>query len=76
MIYREVCDEKWSWDAQIEGELANRWKTWEESLSTGKTVPRSLVQHHEKIERMSLHAFGDASNKGVCTTVYAVVEQP
>ncbi len=76
MIYREVCDAKWSWDAQIEGDLAERWKVWEESVPIGETVPRSLVPYHEKMKSMSLHAFGDASNKGVCATVYAVVEQP
>ena len=76
MIYREVCDAKWPWDAQIEGGLADRWKVWEESLPVGETVPRSLAPHHEEIKSMSLHAFGDASNKGVCATVYAVVEQP
>ena len=76
IIYRKVCDVKWSWDAQIEGDLVDRWKVWEESVPIRETVPRSLVPYHEKIKSMSLHAFGYASNKGICATVYAVVEQP
>ena len=76
MIYREVCDAKWSWDTQIEGKMADRWKVWEGSLPSGETVQRSLFQYHEKATTISLHAFGDASYKGVCAAVYAVVEQP
>ena len=76
VIYREVCDAKWSWDTQIEGELADRWKVWEGSLPSGETVPRSLLPYHEKATSMSLHAFGDANYKGVFAVVYAVVEQP
>ena len=30
----------------------------------------------EQIERIELHAFGDASKNGVCATVHAVVRQP
>ena len=75
MVYREVCEAKWSWDAQIEGDLADRWKLWEESLPVGETVPRSLAPYHKEMKSMSLHAFGDASNKGVCATVYVIVEQ-
>ena len=39
-------------------------------------LPRSLVQHHEKILSIDLHGFGDASAKGVSAAVYAVVKQP
>ena len=42
MIYREVCDAKRSWDTQIEGELADRWKVCERSFTSGETLPRSL----------------------------------
>ena len=75
MVYREVCEGKWSWDAQIEGDLADRWKVWEESLPVRETVPRSLAPYHEEMKSMSLHTFGYTSNKGVCATVYAIVEQ-
>jgi hypothetical protein len=38
-------------------------------------VPRSLAPHHLQISEIWLHAFGDASSKGVCAVVYAVVHQ-
>ena len=37
---------------------------------------RTLTCAREQIEEIELHAFGDASNSGVCAAVYAVVRQP
>ena len=34
-----------------------------------------LIKHQEEIEAIDLHAFGDASSKGVSTVVYAVKQQ-
>ena len=39
-------------------------------------VTRALTCTQEQIERIELHAFGDASKNGVCATVHAVVRQP
>ena len=38
-------------------------------------MPRSLVKFQESIQAIDLHAFGDASQNGVSTAVYAVVIQ-
>ena len=38
--------------------------------------PRSLVNFREDINDIKLHAFGDASGKGVAAAVFAVIEQP
>ena len=38
-------------------------------------MPRAVVPHQQPIKNIKLHAFGDASSKGVSTAVYAVVEQ-
>lgn len=38
-------------------------------------IPRSLAQHQERIVGIDLHGFGDASNKGVASAVFAVVRQ-
>lgn len=76
MIYRDVCDEKTAWDAQLSHNQAQRWKRWEESLPEGESVPRPIATHREPIQSVVLHAFGDASNHGVSAAVYAVVEQP
>ena len=37
--------------------------------------PRSLVQYQEPIDKIKLHAFGDASIHGLCAAVYAEVIQ-
>ena len=39
------------------------------------TVPRRLVEYQEGISTIELHAFGDASGRGVSTAVYAVIQQ-
>ena len=51
------------------------WIRWEEKLPSHVTVPRSLAAHQEDIQAIELHAFGDASWKGVAAAVYAVVVQ-
>ena len=55
MIYREVCDAKWSWDTQVEGDLADRWKVWEGSLPSGETVPtQTLVAAKSRLAKQGL----------------------
>ena len=49
------------------------WVQWEERLPEQLTVPRSLAVHQEEVQSIELHAFGDASGKGVAAAVYAVV---
>ncbi len=49
------------------------WVQWEERLPEQLTVPRSLAAYQEDIQPIKLHAFGDASGKGVAGAVYALV---
>ena len=49
---------------------------WEENLPTSATTKRSLAAYREPIQNIELHAFGDASGKGVAAAVYVVVTQP
>ena len=51
------------------------WSQWEEKLPDMTTVPRSLAVHQEEIQAIQLHAFGDASGKGMAAAMYAVVIQ-
>ena len=39
------------------------------------TVPRSIAVHQEIVDEVELHAFGDASKKGVSAAVYAITKQ-
>ena len=75
LLYRDVCDAKLNWDAKLPRELMQSWTRWEERLPEQLTVPRSLAAYQEDIQSIELHAFGDASGKGVAAAVYAVVVQ-
>ena len=75
LLYRDVCDAKLNWDAELPRELMQSWIRWEKRLPEQLTVPRSLAAYQEDIQSIELHAFGDASGKGVAAAVYAVVVQ-
>ena len=74
-IYRQICEENHSWDGALRKEIELAWKQWLYNLPNEVTVPRSLTSVHEKITGVYLHAFGDASKKGCCAAIYAVVQQ-
>ena len=74
-LYRDICDSKIAWDTQLPRPLLKRWKAWNTSLTGNLTVSRAKAPHRQPILHLTLHAFGDASAKGVCAAVYAVVEQ-
>ena len=73
LLYRDICDSKISWDAQLPEPLLKRWKSWRSSLTEELTVPRPLTPHSVPVTGIELHSFGDASSQGVCAAVYAVV---
>ena len=75
LLYRDACEAKVSWDAQLPIKLTQDWSRWEQRLPQICTVPRSLATHREEIQSIQLHAFGDASGKGVAAAVFAVVVQ-
>ena len=75
-IYREVCESQKAWDAPLNENLQQRWRKWEEETPGEYSVPRSITRHEEEIEAVELHAFSDASIKGVGAAVYSVVHQP
>lgn len=76
LLYREACDTRNPWDKELPRELMASWKSWERTLPERVEVPRSLVKYQEEINAIDLHAFGDASSKGVSTAVYAITYQP
>ena len=75
LLYRDACEEKRAWDAPLSFPLEQQWQKWERSLPQHVTCPRALTSVQEPIEDIKLHAFGDASGKGVAASVYAVIKQ-
>ncbi|XP_028419027.1 uncharacterized protein LOC114544609 [Dendronephthya gigantea] len=75
LLFRDICDAKVTWDAELPGPLLKRWKDWRNSLPREYTVPRSLTPHRIPVAEIELHSFGDASSQGVCAVVYAVTRQ-
>ena len=74
-LYRDCCDAKLPWDANLPPDLQTRWSVWKQNLPDHVSAPRSLVKYQEPIEEIDLHTFGDASGQGVAATVVAVVRQ-
>lgn len=75
LLYRESCSQKSAWDAVLPEEISKQWRKWERGLPEMVPIRRSIPVYQEEIEVIQLHAFGDASGRGVCATVYAVVTQ-
>ena len=74
LLYRDICDGKISWDAQLPEPLLNRWKVWQSSLMEEITVPRPLAPYRFAVTAIELHSFGDASSQGVCAAVSVVYQ--
>ena len=76
LLYRDACNLRVAWDAHLPEEITHPWMRWESGLPERVTTPRVLVRYRERIDGIELHAFGDASGKGVAAAVYAMVTQP
>ena len=75
LIYREACNQKIAWYTPLPEKFATMWKTWECDLPEFVSTQRSLASYQEPIEKVKIHAFGDASGKGISAAVYTVVTQ-
>jgi hypothetical protein len=75
LIFRDVCDSKVSWDADLPQKLQRRWNKFVDSLPRSLSTTRPVVPHQEPVQSVELHAFGDASMDGVGAVVYSVVRQ-
>ena len=76
LLFRELCDRGLTWDEQLPEHLGSRWKQFYGGLPTKMEMNRSLCFYREEIHSIELHAFGDASEKGISAAVYAVAQHP
>ena len=74
-IYRETCNQKIARDAPLPEAIATKWRNWELKLSNTVIIPHSQTIHQEPINKVKLHAFGDASGHGMSAVIFAVVTQ-
>ena len=73
-IYRQACDEKKGWNAEVSSQLRDEWFKWTKQLKTVE-IPRSVATLIGEITGVHLHLFADASNLACCAAAVAVVEQ-
>lgn len=72
-IYREACDEKKGWNAEVSPRLKKQWLRWTKQLKDVR-VPRSIALFVGEIGAVHLHLFTDASILACCAAAVAVVE--
>ena len=75
LVYREACRQKTAWDAPLPTKVTEFWMKFESKLPSSVSTQRSLAPFQEPLDEVKMHAFGDASGKGVSASVYAVVSQ-
>lgn len=74
-IFPNLFEKKLPWDTPILADLKRSWKKRHSDLPELVSVKQTIAPFREAINSIQLHAFGDASSKGVCAVVYTVVSQ-
>ena len=75
LIFRDLCDSKYTWDQPLNGDFLKRWIDFKSSLPSEATLPRSVVKEKRELDSVDLHVFCDASKSGVAAAIYAVTQQ-
>ena len=75
VIFRDICDSKLGWDADLPEELKRRWEKWLKNLPVQLKMPRAIPREIGVIVELILHGFADASLLGCCAVIYAVIKQ-
>ena len=73
-IYRQACDEKKGWNAEVSSQLRDEWFKWTKQLKTVE-IPRTMATLIGEVTGVHFHLFADASNLACCAVAVAVVEQ-
>ena len=72
-IFRDACEERKGWNAEVSESLKRKWIKWNNQMKNVK-VPRAITKKSDVIEGVQLHLFADASNLACCAATVAVVE--
>ena len=75
LVYSEACKQKTVWDALLPTKVTELWVKFESKLPSSVLTQQSLAAFREPLDEVKIHAFGDASGKGVSASVYAVISQ-
>jgi hypothetical protein len=73
-IFREACDEKKSWNAEVSQPLRKDWFRWMRQLRNVR-VSLSVVKNLQKIKAVHLHIYADASNLTCSCITIVIIEQ-
>ena len=76
IIYRNLCDLKFSWNEEIPIDFQAQQSKWITNLKTEIKIPGSIPIKNEPITEIDIHLFSDASIDEVCTVAYVIVYQP
>jgi hypothetical protein len=69
IILQEIWRSGIGWDEPLHEEHARRWREWKAQLANlDVRIPRCCV--YLKTEQVTLHLFGDASERACCTVAY------
>ena len=69
-VYRQACDEKKGWNADVSSQLRYEWFKWTKQLKTVEK-PRSVAISIGEITGVHLHLFADTSNLACCAAAVA-----
>ena len=69
-LYRDACDKRKSWNAEVSPSLPKDWNKWTMQLQDVK-IPRSLIRESTTVEAVDIHQFADASNLACSTAAVA-----
>ena len=72
-VYREACDEKKGWNAEVSTRLRDQWLRWTKQLKDVRE-PRSIATFIREVEAVHLHLFADSSILACCAVAAAVVD--
>ena len=75
MIFRETCNLKIGWDTKLPDKPKRKWERWKQSLPTAVSVLRSIPELKVCVQKIDLHALGDASKDGFHAPVYSILHQ-